>query len=131
MRRVYLRGGENVLKRGLIQVGAFDLSLVMRQLLGKGTPRGCQGYSADALLLVQRFWIAILERIAEQDTSLAHVHAVPLRNFHSTCAAECTTHFRHGLLGPSVTFTASAKMFTPCKIVCRESSPVMTSFAGI
>jgi transposase len=39
MRRVYLRGRENVWKRQLIHVGAFNLSLVFRQNLGAGTPR--------------------------------------------------------------------------------------------
>jgi transposase len=62
LRRVHLRGHENILKRVLIQVGAFNLSLVMRQLLGRGTPRGLQGLSADALLtflwLWRRFWFA-------------------------------------------------------------------------
>ena len=37
MRRVFLRGRKNVLKRRLIHVGALNLSLVMRQLLGKGS----------------------------------------------------------------------------------------------
>ncbi len=39
MRRCHLRGRENILKRQLIHVGAFNLSLVMRKLLGAGTPR--------------------------------------------------------------------------------------------
>ena len=39
MRRVFLRGRENVLKRQLIHVGAFNLSLIFRELLGAGTPR--------------------------------------------------------------------------------------------
>src|ERR1039457_5774355 len=39
MRRCHLRGHENILKRQLIHVGAFNLSLVLRQLLGAGTPR--------------------------------------------------------------------------------------------
>lgn len=43
MRRVHLRGRINVLKRMLLQVGGFNLSLVMRKLIGKGTPRGLQG----------------------------------------------------------------------------------------
>lgn len=42
MRRLHLRGRENILKRLLVHVGAFNLSLVMRQNLGKGTPRGLQ-----------------------------------------------------------------------------------------
>ena len=39
MRRVYLRGRENVFKRQLIHVGAFNLSLIFRTTLGAGTPR--------------------------------------------------------------------------------------------
>jgi transposase len=45
MRRVRLRGRENVLKRLLVHVGGLDLGLVMRKLCGKGTPRGLQGLS--------------------------------------------------------------------------------------
>jgi transposase len=67
MRRVYLRGRENVLKRVLIHVGALNLSLVMRQQLGKGTPRGLQGLSAESLLMWLRLWIAVLMRIAGED----------------------------------------------------------------
>src|ERR1700731_4136759 len=33
------RGRENVLKRQLIHVGGFNLSLIFRQTLGAGTPR--------------------------------------------------------------------------------------------
>ncbi len=40
MRRAHLKGRENVLKRLLIQVGAFNLSIAMRGKLGAGTPRG-------------------------------------------------------------------------------------------
>jgi transposase len=43
MRRVHLRGHTNILKRLLIHTGAFNLSLLMRQLIGVGTPRGLQG----------------------------------------------------------------------------------------
>ena len=60
MRRVYLRGRHNVLKRVLIHVGALNLSLAMRKWLGKGTPRGWQGYSADVVLAFLRCWMASL-----------------------------------------------------------------------
>jgi transposase len=69
MRRVYLRGRENVLKRVLIHVGALNLSLLMRQQLGKGTPRGLQGLSAESLLMWLRLWIAVLMRIAGEDAA--------------------------------------------------------------
>jgi transposase len=39
MRRTHLRGHQNILKRLLIHVGAFNLSLIFRSLLGAGTPR--------------------------------------------------------------------------------------------
>ena len=43
MRRVHLRGHENILKRVLLQAGASNLGLLMRHLVGVGTPRGLQG----------------------------------------------------------------------------------------
>jgi transposase len=39
MRRVWLRGGENVQKRYLIHVAGYNLGLIMRLLTGAGTPR--------------------------------------------------------------------------------------------
>jgi transposase len=42
MRRVHLRGHDNILKRLLIHVGGYNLSLVLRAAIGKGTPRGLQ-----------------------------------------------------------------------------------------
>jgi len=39
MRRTHLRKHGNILKRQLIHVGAFNLSLIFRRLLGAGTPR--------------------------------------------------------------------------------------------
>jgi hypothetical protein len=42
MRRVWLRGRENVWKRYLIHACAFNLALVMRSLYRAGTPRGLE-----------------------------------------------------------------------------------------
>jgi hypothetical protein len=39
LRRCHLRGRENILKRQLIHVGAFILGLILRIILGAGTPR--------------------------------------------------------------------------------------------
>jgi transposase len=39
MRRTHLRRHQNILKRQLIHVGAFNLSLILRKMLGAGTPR--------------------------------------------------------------------------------------------
>lgn len=43
MRRVHLRGRANILKRYQVHVAAFNLSIVLRSLIGLGTPRGFQG----------------------------------------------------------------------------------------
>ena len=43
MRRTHLRGHINILKRMLVQVGDFNLGLVMRKLIGVGKPRRLQG----------------------------------------------------------------------------------------
>ena len=59
MRRVYLRGHTNILKRLLIHTGGFNLGLLMRTLIGVGTPRGLQGRLAAvlvALLTLIRMW---------------------------------------------------------------------------
>jgi transposase len=49
MRRTHLRGHSNILKRLLIHAGAFNLGLVMRQLIGIGTPRGLQDRPATVM----------------------------------------------------------------------------------
>jgi len=58
MRRIHLRGRENILKRLFIHVGGFNLSLVLRLMIGKGTPRGLQdlaiAYFFTLLELVSR-----------------------------------------------------------------------------
>jgi transposase len=43
MRRLYVRGTENVLKRALVQAAAFNIGLLLRKLSGWGKPRQAQG----------------------------------------------------------------------------------------
>jgi transposase len=57
MRRCHLRGRENILKRQLVHVGAFNLSLILRKLLGAGTPRELKN-RAVSLVLRLILWIA-------------------------------------------------------------------------
>jgi len=56
MRRTHLRGHENILKRLLIHVGAFNLSLIFRTLLGSGTPRELEN-RRSSLIFVVLFWL--------------------------------------------------------------------------
>jgi transposase len=52
MRRTHLRGHENILKRLLIHAGGFNLGLLVRSILGVGTPRGLQGRLAAVIATV-------------------------------------------------------------------------------
>ncbi len=54
MRRTHLRGQQNILKRLLIHVGAFNLNLILRRELGVGTPLGLPGRWNR---LVFSFWL--------------------------------------------------------------------------
>ena len=52
MRRTHLRGHTNILKRLLIHAGGFNLGLLLRALLGVGTPRGLQGRGGRVVVAV-------------------------------------------------------------------------------
>jgi len=52
MRRCHLRGRDNILKRQLVHVGAFNLSLILRRLLGAGTPRELRNRFGKLVLFV-------------------------------------------------------------------------------
>ena len=73
MRRVFLRGHANILKRLLIHAAGFNLSLILRKRFGSGTPRGV----SDLLSAV----------ISGLQLALRHVHNLrnaswtPLMNF--------------------------------------------------
>src|SRR5664280_1286702 len=54
LRRCHLRGRENILKRQLIHVGAFNLSLILRKILGAGTPRELKNRATRLVLQIFR-----------------------------------------------------------------------------
>jgi transposase len=68
MRRLFLRGHTNMRKRLLIHIGGFNLGLLMRQVIGVGTPRGLQGrvlaVLGAALTLIRALWDRIMCRRA-------------------------------------------------------------------
>src|SRR5882724_10903246 len=91
MRRTHLRGHSNILKRVLIHAGGFNLGLVMRHLIGSGTPRGLQDRLATvitALLLLlgaPRRWLAAISA----SHRLSRAHAV------GSCHRLCPLSTRH------------------------------------
>jgi transposase len=74
MRRVHLRGRENILKRLAVHSGAANLGLLMRKLFGKGTPRGLAG-ALPAMISA-----------AEASTRLCLVPAMFIRKFGDSLA---------------------------------------------
>jgi transposase len=75
MRRTHLRGRINILKRMLIHVGGFDLSLVMRKLIGIGTPRGLQGLISRLITLIILFCKMLLgDRRQPDESEEAEMH---------------------------------------------------------
>jgi hypothetical protein len=56
MRRVHLKGRNNILKRLLVHAGGFNLAMVMRKLVGVGKPRRLQGLSLQLLTMLARLF---------------------------------------------------------------------------
>jgi transposase len=64
MRRVHLKGRDNILKRLLVHAGGFNLALMMRKLVGVGKPRRLQGASYQLVRLLARAfrWLWLTSR---------------------------------------------------------------------
>jgi transposase len=76
MRRVHLRGHINIRKRLLIHAAGLNLGLLMRKLIGVGTPRGLQGRliatMAALLALVGGLW----DRLAGHRRSVRRLSSI-------------------------------------------------------
>jgi len=59
MRRVHLRGRDNILKRLVVHGAAFNLSLILRKTLGVGKPRRLQGTAVAAIALFMRLFLGL------------------------------------------------------------------------
>jgi transposase len=62
MRRVHLRGRDNILKRLLVHAAAFNLSLMLREELGAGTPREFQALYLHRFAFIWTHWDEFRER---------------------------------------------------------------------
>jgi transposase len=72
LRRTYLRGHANIAKRVLIHLSGFNLGLLMRRLLGVGTPRGLQGRVAAVVVLLTGLCHAIVFRQRDRPAITRH-----------------------------------------------------------
>lgn len=98
MRRTHLRGHTNILKRLLIHAGGFNLGLVMRQLIGLGTPRGLQGRLAAVIATLLVLVGTARRRLAAISASYRRIAAMRARlaspttfAVNSAATATCTT----------------------------------------
>ncbi len=65
MRRTHLRGHDNIAKRYLVHVAAFNLGLMMRRLIGVGTPKGLSRRAVAALEAAWERLIACWSRLID------------------------------------------------------------------
>ena len=98
MRRTHLRKHNNILKRQLIHVAGFNLSLIFRKLLGAGTPREWKNRGGVLLLLFLRLFSRTSRRSRPCRSPIAPSSAIRLTprsaTNHPTCCrkiATCTT----------------------------------------
>jgi transposase len=66
MRRTHLKHHDNIAKRLMIHVGGFNLSLVMRKLIGIGKPRRLQGLFASIFRVIYDLRSVLAAIIAPQ-----------------------------------------------------------------
>ena len=80
MRRAWLRGRENLHKRYLVHVAGYNLGLIMRLLVGAGTPRELMARVAAHLLVLttaEGTAIVILAVATDTETALLAVSTEP------------------------------------------------------
>ena len=80
MRRVHLRGHSNILKRLLIHTGGFNLGLLMRQLIGVGTPRGLQGRLSAVVAALLALIRSLLPLATRHERLVRHVSLITRRS---------------------------------------------------
>lgn len=73
MRRVHLRGHTNIRKRLLIHTAGFNLGVLMRKLIGVGTPRGLQGRLIAIMTALLPLLHAVWKLLTGRERSVRHV----------------------------------------------------------
>src|SRR5438309_2576334 len=84
MRRLHLRGRDNILKRLLVHAAAFNISLLLRKQLGRGKPRQFQGLSREFFAFYFLILAEFSRAMADSETASAALPSkptIPLRTF--------------------------------------------------
>jgi hypothetical protein len=94
MRRVWLRGRDNMQKRYLIHVAGYNLGLLMRLLTGAGTPREFIAMASGQLLaILQLDGVLIVMILGRRQPSVRRIR----RHDHSDLT-RLNTQFLNGLV---------------------------------
>jgi hypothetical protein len=75
MRRVHLRGRKNILKRLVVHGAAFNLSLILRKIMGVGKPRRLQGLSLQPFMMLARIFSWLWVTATAMDLEAKHFAA--------------------------------------------------------
>ncbi len=107
MRRLHLGGRRNIAKRLLLEAAAFNLSLILRRLLGVGTARGAAERLHAVLFDFWWLWIA-------QTTGAWQPAGLPQRacGLNQPSATRLRARCRHG--------SSSTGCYSCCYTSCRE-----------
>ena len=92
MRRVHLRGRDNILKRLLVHGAAFNLSLILRKTLGVGKPRCLQGLSLQLFTLFVHLLMWL--RLPAGAKGQANCYFVSQSSRHRDCTAPASGNFQ-------------------------------------
>ena len=126
MRRLFLRGRQNILKRLVIHVCGCNFGLLMRTLFGAGTPRGMrEAFFLISSLITQVF--ALARFVAARGSTLGHCSIFVAIGGNSHHESQATPNlpkrgFSHGLLGQACgRFRAHGSQCVRNQLCCRCS----------
>ena len=128
MRRCHLRGRQNILKRQLIHVGAFNLSLILRKLLGAGTPRELKNRAGQVVSRLLRFLLCLMTTLSPARRLTAACWSAPRIIFplpHASSQVAKHEQFRHGLLAGTVLVRSNSVLLFHCCL--RAASPILNA----
>ena len=104
MRRTHLRHHDNILKRLLIHAGAFNLSLILRQTTGVGTPRELndllKGLLGRPWAFIRASWTRLFRLSIQHPLPMLRISTVNQTTWpRAAWPAQSQKDFCHGLIG--------------------------------
>jgi hypothetical protein len=106
LRRLYVRGKQNVHKRLLLQAAACNLALLLRKMMGAGTPRALHDVVARLLFILVRL-LSTINAIPVPPRSLLACRSLGYRIAVDVFDRKLEARnrlFRHGLLAFPASF---------------------------